>query len=658
MPAHAALPSPVAHAYVASSDAIGSIVAVAPVPVSDYPPGGTTTQVGLNAGPFLTSATLTAITAGNPATGTSSASATVQTIDANFGPIGSLGLTGVRSSCSATPSGATGSGVIASGRAQVDSLPPVALQANAAPNTVVNLVGLGTLTLNEQVTDADGVITVNAVHLKLLPQFNAADVIVGHVQCGGAAPAPTITKTAQEDSFVLGQTLHYAFTVRNNGTEPLTNLQVTDNGPGSPTVSCPAGPLVPGATVQCTATYTATAADVAAGRIVDAGTVTATLPGGGVVTATSSRLVVPLRALSITKKATDANFEAPGETVHYTYTVTNTGQAQLHDVTVTDLTPGVDVSGCGTNQLAPGESTTCQATYTTTAADVEAGTITDRGRASATTPGGATVTATSNSVTTPLAALTVVTAADRAQFTGAGQAIHYTYTVTNNGEQTVTGISVQDKGPGSPTVTCPDTTLNPGEATQCTADYTTTRADVARGEVVNEATVSGRTSSGRILSAESNSVTVSLVRLKAELGVSEPAFTGAGQRLHLNLRVTNIGGRPLSSLRAAIGSLHLTCPKTTLAPGESVTCTATRTTTRADARAAKIAFVAKATGTAPDGATVTATSNKVIVFRYPPCDDHTRGGKCEDGKRSGKELGKERGKGHHERLGETGKAKR
>ncbi|MER7461379.1 choice-of-anchor P family protein [Streptomyces sp. NPDC097981] len=517
-PAHAALASPTANAYVASADAIGSIVAVAPVPVSNYPPGGTTTQVGLNVGPFITSSTLTAKTAGDPVTGTSSASATVQTIKADFGsPIGGLNvvgdnvlnLTGVNSHCEATPSGATGDGVIAAGTVVVGAGVPIVLTANAAPNTVIPVGALGQVTLNEQSTDANGVLTINAVHLEVPDGEGVDNVILGHVVCGGAAPAPTITKKAAEKSFVEGETIHYTFTVTNNGTEPLTNIAVTDNGPGSPTVTCPPGSLAPGASVNCTASYTATAADVAAGEITDTGTVTADLPDEeGTVTGVSEELTIPLRALSITKSAIDADFKAPGETVHYTYTVTNTGQAPLTDVTVTDLTAGVTVWGCGTDQLAPGETTTCQATYTTTAADVAAGTINDQGRATGTAPGGEKVTATSNTVSTPLAALSVVKTSDLTQFTAAGQTIHYTYKVTNNGTQTLSNISVVDTGPGSPTVTCPVSTLEPGEWMNCTASYTTTQADVAAGKVVNGVTVTGTTPNGSTLSGAGNTVSV------------------------------------------------------------------------------------------------------------------------------------------------------
>ncbi|KJK55049.1 hypothetical protein UK12_31085, partial [Saccharothrix sp. ST-888] len=632
-----------------SADAIGSIVAVSPTPLSTYPPGGTQTLLGINAGPFVTSSTLTSTTAGDPATGTSSASATVQQLAVNLGILGSLSLTGVNSSCSATPNGATGSGVIASGTATVDALPPVALQAHAAPNTSVNLAGLGTLTLNEQSTDANGVLTVNAAHLVLLPQLGAANVVVGHVQCGGAAPAPSVTKTAAESSFVEGQTLHYTFHVKNNGTQQLSNIAVTDNGPGSPTVSCPNATLLPGASENCTATYTATAADVAAGEITDTGTVTATLPGGGTVTGSSSSLTVPLRALSITKSAIDADFQAPGETVHYTYTVTNTGQAPLTNVVVTDVTPGVTVSGCGTNQLGPGQSTTCQATYITTAADVAAKTITDQGTVTATDSNEQTVTASSNTVTTPLAALSVVKTASPARFTAAGQTIHFTFHVTNNGTTPVSNISVVDTGPGAPAVTCPATSLAPGASVDCTATYVTTDADVAAGKITDTATVSGTTESGQIITTTSQGVTtVPLAGLKVVKAVEETAYSAPGQTLHFTFTVTNTGGENLSSLAVAdngAGSPTVTCPVTTLAPGASTICTATYTTTEDDVEEGRITDNATVTVTDPEGGAVTATSNTLAIVKCTPCEDHDHGG-CKGDHPGGHEHGDENGHGH------------
>ncbi|MFD4657195.1 choice-of-anchor P family protein [Kitasatospora sp. NPDC058444] len=189
-PAHAALPAPTADAYVVSTQALGGMVAVAPSPESTYPSGGTRTLIGLNVGPVATNSTLTATTAGNPADGTASASATVDKLGLDLG-VASVSLTGVNSTCTATPTGATGSGLIAGGSVTVGLL-PVNLQANAPANTKVDIPLVGSIVLNEQTTDANGVLTVNAVHITLLPSLNGANLVIGHAECGGAEPAAAV----------------------------------------------------------------------------------------------------------------------------------------------------------------------------------------------------------------------------------------------------------------------------------------------------------------------------------------------------------------------------------------------------------------------------------------------------------------------------------
>ncbi|MFG2916137.1 choice-of-anchor P family protein [Kitasatospora sp. NPDC048298] len=189
-PAFAALPAPVAEAYVVSTEALGGMVAVAPSPESTYPSGGTQTLVGLDIGPVATNSTLTATTAGNPADGTASASATVDKLGLDLG-VASVSLTGVNSTCTATPTGATGSGLIAGGSVSVAGI-PTNLQANAPANTRVSIPLVGSIVLNEQTTDANGVLTVNAVHITLLPSLNGANLVIGHAQCGGAEPAAAV----------------------------------------------------------------------------------------------------------------------------------------------------------------------------------------------------------------------------------------------------------------------------------------------------------------------------------------------------------------------------------------------------------------------------------------------------------------------------------
>lgn len=192
VPAHALLPSPQADAYVVSADAFGNFLAVPATPHSTYPSGGTQTAVGLNAGPFATSATLTATTSGDPSTGEAHATATVQQLGITLPAGASASVTGVNSTCDATPSGApTGNGVITGGSVTLPVGGPITLTANAQPNTSISVPGVATITLNEQTTSAQGLMTVNAVHIVLLPALGGANVIIGHAQCGAAAATGT-----------------------------------------------------------------------------------------------------------------------------------------------------------------------------------------------------------------------------------------------------------------------------------------------------------------------------------------------------------------------------------------------------------------------------------------------------------------------------------
>ncbi|MDR1999011.1 MAG: DUF11 domain-containing protein, partial [Frankiaceae bacterium] len=118
----------------------------------------------------------------------------------------------------------------------------------------------------------------------------------------------------------------------------------------------------------------------------------------GAVTAPPAAAAGP--ALTLTKTATvqlaggtvtKSVYNAAGDTVTYTFTVTNTGDADLAGVSVLDPMEGLSAISCPGGSpipsLAKGTSATCTATYTVTAADVSNKSIINTATAAATDPG-------------------------------------------------------------------------------------------------------------------------------------------------------------------------------------------------------------------------------------------------------------------------------
>ena len=91
-------------------------------------------------------------------------------------------------------------------------------------------------------------------------------------------------------------------------------------------------------------------------------------------------------ALTLLKSATPGTVTSAGQTVTYSFQLVNNGNTTLTGVTAADTTfsgSGTPpVVNCPVTTLAPGASTTCTGTYTVTQTDIDAGSITNTGRAS------------------------------------------------------------------------------------------------------------------------------------------------------------------------------------------------------------------------------------------------------------------------------------
>ncbi|MFT4010041.1 MAG: hypothetical protein QM655_08365, partial [Nocardioidaceae bacterium] len=147
--------------------------------------------------------------------------------------------------------------------------------------------------------------------------------------------------------------------------------------------------LAPDASTECTATYTVTQADLDAGTAIsNTATATGEDPTGESVTSSESTATVTVdqsASLSVVKSANVASVDAAGDTITYTFTVTNTGNATIRHVVIHETsfsgTGTLSAIKCPKTRLSPGESMTCRARYKVTKADLQAGTLKNRARA-------------------------------------------------------------------------------------------------------------------------------------------------------------------------------------------------------------------------------------------------------------------------------------
>nr|WP_246292706.1 DUF11 domain-containing protein [Naumannella cuiyingiana] len=451
-----------------------------------------------------------------------------------------------------------------------------------------------------------------------------------------AAPAVTLDKFSdvpQGTQVAVGDQITYTFRVTNTGNVTLTQYAVTDPKIGD--VTCPGGPIAAGAFADCTATYTVTQADVDAGNVVNAASVTATGARGGSVDAQDDDTVPTQPAapsIAIEKTAAhDGADVSLGEVIDYTMTVTNTGNVTLTGVVVSD--PLIGALTCDADAIAPGESLTCTGSYTVQQSDVDAGAVINTASVSGQPPTGGPVTD-DDTVQTPAEPADPAIALDKTGSFGpdaqlrAGDRIDYTFAVTNTGNVTLSGVTVDDPKVGG--VECPAGPLGPGQSRTCVATgYVVTQADVDAGQVVNTATATGTAPDGRSVSARDDHTAgvadpapgIALDKIASRDGKSPDDPLAVGDEIAYTFVVTNTGNvtlDPVAVTDPLVGAV--TCPDGALAPERSVTCTAdaTYTVTQADVDAGVRENTASATGQPPTGDPVSAEDSTTTPADQQP----------------------------------------
>jgi uncharacterized repeat protein (TIGR01451 family) len=340
----------------------------------------------------------------------------------------------------------------------------------------------------------------------------------------------SLVKTASPQTYSqVGDVIGYSYLVTNTGNVSLAGpVTVSDD---KATVTCPAGGLAPGATKTCTASYTITQADLDSGSVTN----TATAHANGTNSNPDSETVTAVQspALSLVKSATTTGFSSPpkaGDKITYHFSITNIGNVTLTSVNLSDALIGYSNHVCGATTLAPGASTSCQADYTLTQADVDAGTVHNSGTACGTPT--ACDTDTTDTTITRSPALNLVKSANPTIYFMVGNTITYTYTLKNTGNVTLHGpFTITDDKIGTVTCGTSSSTLAPGATFSgaCSGTYTIQASDLNAsntGTVTNHATATGKDPANNTVTSNQAQATVNQV---ARTGQITPTATTCDQ---------------------------------------------------------------------------------------------------------------------------------
>jgi uncharacterized repeat protein (TIGR01451 family) len=315
----------------------------------------------------------------------------------------------------------------------------------------------------------------------------------------------SLSKSADPTAASVGDGITYTYTITNTDNFTLDGIALEDDLLGPIDLGGQTS-LDAGGTITAMASYTVVEYDLP-GPLVNTATVSGADPDGNTVTASATATVDLSYAASLQlSKVANPTSAASGDSVDYTYVITNDGPVAIDNITLEDdLLGSIDLGG--QTSLDAGGTITATASYTVVESDLP-GPLVNIATVSGTDPDGNTITASATATVelSGTASLQMTKSADTSQ-SGPHKTINYTYTITNNGNVAIDSLSLQDDKLG--TISLTTDTLAAGESTTAAASYTVTISDLP-GPIVNTATVTGTGPDGQTVTAASESISVSL----------------------------------------------------------------------------------------------------------------------------------------------------
>lgn len=425
-------------------------------------------------------------------------------------------------------------------------------------------------------------------------------------------------------------------------TDPITVVDDQISG----TLTCTAAPVAPGGSVVCEQDWVADQDDVDAGSVTNIATASTVFDG---VTEDSNPDSVTVNAvqtpeLSIEKTFVSTNnpgFFDEGDILTYEIVVTNIGNVTI-DAPIT-LTDNLSTPACPAvpnNQLLPGETLVCPSSHTVTADDLALGSATNVVFATGSFDGVPVQSPSDDAIypvdANPALTVTKTAAATNVPFTQVGQVITYDYQVTNSGNVGLAGvISVVDDRIG--TFTCKTDAppaLATGETITCSETYSITQEDLDRGFVTNNATAQTfypptsplptQVVSPNVAATVNADEDPQLTVTKAQ--ISGIATAAAGDTLTYRVTAENTGNQTISGVSISDPLLPtLTCTvagvaapaNVVLDQGEALICEGDYEVTQDDIDEQMLVNTASATGTDPQGETISGSDSVTQALETP-----------------------------------------
>lgn len=392
--------------------------------------------------------------------------------------------------------------------------------------------------------------TGNGVTLTNLPTGSTNRVITCTFSNAIDNPQMMVENTVAPTSISAAGTLTYTITLRNTGNLALTGLALTDSVTqqgatlATPTTSYLSGDsdgngkLDVGEAWIYRATYAAQQADIDNGNVILNTVSVRSTEISAPQTATAATAITASPSISISKTTAQTTASAAGQVITYDIQLANRGNVTLTGIALADTvtqagttrsTPTPSRTAGDTNannRLDVGETWRYSASYAVTQADIDNGnTLLNTAVVTSTTPGVGSQSATATTSLAANPALSVDKVANTPSVNAPGP-VGFTITVKNEGNVTLTGISLTDaltRGNGTTAILTPtlasgdanaNSRLDVGETWIYNATYTVTQADLDDGRRISNAV---SVTTAQSATPHVDTTTVSMVR--------QPAYT-------------------------------------------------------------------------------------------------------------------------------------